>query len=1521
MHRIAAPARLPRWQQTRKLPPDAMVTFDWLHFSDLHQGSASESWLWPGVRELLLADLEELRERCGPWDLVLFSGDLTQNGTADDFARLDKTLDQIWQQFSKLGSAPSLLAVPGNHDLVLPDPRRPEALIFGRWGEYPDAHAEFWRDPASPYRQVLAQAFENYTAWHDRHDLCAVPRQLGMLPGDFSAVLTKDGVRLGVVGLNSAFLQLSDANYRGKLETDVRQFHGACDGDGPAWARACDFSLIMTHHPPDWLSPEARNHFWGEIAPPGRFTAHVFGHMHEHLTTTLTIGGSVPRRQIQGSSLFGFDRFGHGKFDRRHGYAACRIAVANDGTAILRMWPRVAKKHAAGHWRIVPDLDAFELLEDQGTRPEPLPCLRRQPRVPRHTTPPVSLREQVLAQARASLPRESLILKGITGNNVPLEKVYVVPPLALVGRSGQRLPTGSDAHCDPGDPRSSADAEISRWVEGEADESLLLIGEMGAGKSEFLACLCRDTFDRAVKSGNHPIPLWINAASVSKESSIDLVLARTKLSRDELTQGIRSDALGFRLFFDGVDESPQQFRRALDSLREVLGSSLRGVAASTRPGYFLPLVDASTVRVLPWHDPQVEEFLERWASVVDSLSIDRIRRSPYFAKLRSSLANPLIASFCAHIAALHPEALRNRTELFRAVLDYALQQWRRAGEREEMPVTMRSVPEMLEVLQPLALELVRGQRSSISQADLRRAVFQRDDSPIAVVDLVCGKYGLLAECEDGYTFTIRGLAEYLAGRELLSQGTEAIANAAREAWAIEPIRHAVVEAQSHRADSGAEILMRLLRDEKTDSIAYCNGQLRSVTVAGLAAGDIAEFLPTPLVEACADAVMRRLTEERTTWVGEAIQETVREVLLVENPLAQKLYEHSWRLLEGPWDRASWFETADIRCVPTLIDLLSERDPEVRAIACRKLASFADVPMVQRFLWLELFDDQDRGHTRPCVEAGLVLRGATRTRDFDPLKAQLVELLNRGSQMSSFAAALALFPGEASTAELAEGLHRGGRAGYYHDEIVAELAASDAGTAALDACWPDWRTPKSRWQTTPRKKDERSTTQPPPSSSTRFRLATGMLGGLTTMSGARLQEFLRLPGVCHALSHSAERLPESALPTLLPAIVNDGLCTRGRGVVQTLGRHNPAAARVLCDILTQAVESGDSRKIQQFPGRSIESLVLARDPGAIRAYSRWFAECHKYFIDLDDECDDVIPAEILEIEEISAAARNTLARRSEGQFLPWPPRVLCKLAPIWQNNEEIWSELSRILCAWGSNLDMFVSAVRNSHLPPRIQEKLSATLDVFLTRHGKDKDGKNEQYYWHQAVPRLVEYIRFRGYPATLLSFLERLAGRTTDPICGHVVIGATIALVPHLSKDELSRLSKHQAGRFRCHPEKLRDFPQQEARLLVGAAAKAWLDAFRANVGAVASNPALHRPLRDLLLILPSRERKVAAAEWVAIARGHEWPWVETDWPSGYTRPADEARRIAFEAGMILETCDEQTQASGSGEVDNHNVV
>src|ERR1041385_4335550 len=111
----------------------ASVTFSWLHVTDLHQGQREQSLLLPRIQTAFERDLRELHDQAGPFDLVLFTGDLTQRGSAEEFAALNETLFTIWNCLEALGSYPALLPVPGNHDLGRPPASDPRLAELSGW--------------------------------------------------------------------------------------------------------------------------------------------------------------------------------------------------------------------------------------------------------------------------------------------------------------------------------------------------------------------------------------------------------------------------------------------------------------------------------------------------------------------------------------------------------------------------------------------------------------------------------------------------------------------------------------------------------------------------------------------------------------------------------------------------------------------------------------------------------------------------------------------------------------------------------------------------------------------------------------------------------------------------------------------------------------------------------------------------------------------------------------------------------------------------------------------------------------------------------------------------------------------------------------------------------------------------------------------------------------------------------------------------------------------------------------------
>lgn len=339
-----------------------MSSISWLHLTDLHVGMASEDWLFPNFRQLLYDDLRQLHDLSGPWDLVLFSGDVVQTGSPSEYEKAGELIQDLWNQFGRLGSRPVLIAVPGNHDLVRLAASDPALRGLVHWHEDPVIRSAFWSTLDNPYLEIVNRSFQNFTDWYDR---ISVPKPTdasrGLLPGDSASILERDGFRLGVVALNSSFLQLTSDNYEARLDLDVRQLLSACGGDHIRWMEGLHAAILVTHHGRNWLHPRARAHFDAEVYPPNRFFAHFCGHLHEASTLNQSLGGASIRRTRQGPSLFGLRTWGTGE-ERIHGYSAGRLAVTTAEMTEM-MWPRLAYPGYSGQLRLVAD-PGYELNQN-----------------------------------------------------------------------------------------------------------------------------------------------------------------------------------------------------------------------------------------------------------------------------------------------------------------------------------------------------------------------------------------------------------------------------------------------------------------------------------------------------------------------------------------------------------------------------------------------------------------------------------------------------------------------------------------------------------------------------------------------------------------------------------------------------------------------------------------------------------------------------------------------------------------------------------------------------------------------------------------------------------------------------------------------------------------------------------------------------------------------------------------------------------------------------------------------------
>jgi hypothetical protein len=343
-----------------------MTKLSWLHLTDLHRGMHAQSTIWPNIEDQFFQDLTKLHDICGPWDLLFFSGDLVQSGSSKEYAAFTITMKRLYAHLETLGSNPVLLTVPGNHDLERPKTDNAQTLLLSQWEKQPEVREQFWKKGTSPYRTIINKSLKNYTEWCKTHPFPRPKSEItGRLPGDFSAVVEKDGLSIGVVGLNTTFLQLNSGDFKGRLALNAEQFVDACGEQFNDWFKSRDFAFLMTHQPPDWLDKESQISLNSQIYVPNRFISHIYGHMHEHHSYTINHGGGQSRRNWQGTSLFGLEFVGTERtVERRHGYSAGNILV-NSSEAELRLWPRSAEKHQDGHWHIVPD-KSVSLENDEG---------------------------------------------------------------------------------------------------------------------------------------------------------------------------------------------------------------------------------------------------------------------------------------------------------------------------------------------------------------------------------------------------------------------------------------------------------------------------------------------------------------------------------------------------------------------------------------------------------------------------------------------------------------------------------------------------------------------------------------------------------------------------------------------------------------------------------------------------------------------------------------------------------------------------------------------------------------------------------------------------------------------------------------------------------------------------------------------------------------------------------------------------------------------------------------------------
>jgi predicted MPP superfamily phosphohydrolase len=500
-----------------------------------------QQWKWPDVKSDFFVDLDKVTKWSGKLDLVLFTGDFVFRG--QEFDQANAFLAEFFKILGDAGHTPKLLAVPGNHDLRRPKRLSAALMNLANWEQQPRARRDFWDNEKSVHRKAVVKLFKDYMRWWDAQPAGSERDSYrpGPLPGDFSFTFEKDGVRLGIVGLNSTFLQFQKKSQAGKLALSAQQFHaGHKNKDGATWIKEHHACLLMTHHPRFWLNSKAQEEL-DQINAQGRFVVHLHGHMHEFVGKSRSLVGGDAKRSWQGDSLFGLEHYEKNdgrKEERSHGYSIGQIRIETRNTGAVRIWPRKAQKHE-GRWIFCPAVGKFmpDKEKDSCTKLIPFPLIR---------------------EFTGSLP--AALLSTVSQPQVTTNETQIL---------GFELPTDYQ-------PRPAVEEPIKQWCAASSNLSTLhyVSGGSGAGKTTTLGWLFRAALKGELRTDL--VPVWIQLAQARHplEAAGTLVDSLARITPDD---PIVSEARGL------VAKAEQHLRQETPQLLTVARSAEVGAAVVAHP--------------------------------------------------------------------------------------------------------------------------------------------------------------------------------------------------------------------------------------------------------------------------------------------------------------------------------------------------------------------------------------------------------------------------------------------------------------------------------------------------------------------------------------------------------------------------------------------------------------------------------------------------------------------------------------------------------------------------------------------------------------------------------------------------------------------------------------------------------------------------------------------------------------------------------------------------------------------------
>lgn len=245
-----------------------MEKLRWLHLSDFHTGKDNYGQI--KLFKYIHAHMKEQKEKGVVPDMIFITGDIANKGRREEYdVFVNEFLLPVIDVYDTL---PKIYIVPGNHDIN----REKCSVAALSLYDVPQKEPDFFDtdDKGLEKRQEIFERFSGFRYGFSMDDLCFPVENIFKKEACFSTVYEMENHKVGIVGINTAWLSNSDKDKEkllvGKwiLQEVLEKLEG------------CEHKLILGHHPLNWLEEEQRKQVIALFAKNKAIYLH--GHMHRN---------------------------------------------------------------------------------------------------------------------------------------------------------------------------------------------------------------------------------------------------------------------------------------------------------------------------------------------------------------------------------------------------------------------------------------------------------------------------------------------------------------------------------------------------------------------------------------------------------------------------------------------------------------------------------------------------------------------------------------------------------------------------------------------------------------------------------------------------------------------------------------------------------------------------------------------------------------------------------------------------------------------------------------------------------------------------------------------------------------------------------------------------------------------------------------------------------------------------------------------------------------------------------------